>query len=86
MFSCSKFFCNRKIKQLNKKINDLQYELNIYKTHSSNDIKCCICLDNPKTYANIYCGHLSSCSKCYKRLHSTCPLCKKKGPFVKIYI
>lgn len=77
---------NKKIKEQKEKIDELLSEINLYKSFLSTDDTCCVCMISPKTYANVYCGHLCCCSVCQKKLHNTCPICKKKGPFMRIYL
>ena len=40
------------------------------------DSKCIICLDRPRTYALVPCGHVVGCYECVMKL-PTCPVCRE---------
>lgn len=50
---------------------------------------CIICLENEKTYANNFCGHLCYCASCFDKRdnrNNACPVCRnKKGRWLRIF-
>jgi hypothetical protein len=40
--------------------------------------ECCICLDGPKDYAIVPCGHLCLCGICRTKKIDRCPMCQKQ--------
>ena len=56
------------------------------KEKSDDDKQCVICMDKPKEYACIPCGHLSLCGQCKDRFDYRCPLCRRDcDSVIKIY-
>ena len=40
--------------------------------------ECLVCMDAPRDYACIPCGHLCLCGKCKDNIDRKCPICRKK--------
>ena len=78
-----------KIFTLQRRLDDLTHKHE--QTETSSDKKsgeklCCICLENPITFAIIPCGHLAYCDKCIVQIHE-CGICRGgKDNVVKIYL
>lgn len=46
--------------------------------------QCCVCLNTPANYANTSCGHCCLCLDCVERVRNVCPICRSRGPFIRI--
>ena len=54
--------------------------LEFLRTENVKDIRCIICLENPKTVTIAPCGHKCLCFECYNKLKNNmnlCPICRK---------
>lgn len=62
-----------------KKVNLTQEQIS--------NTECVICLDNPRSYIAIPCGHLAYCSNCVNTMDKVCVLCRRNiDVFTKVYI
>ena len=51
------------------------------------DNRCNICLANPLDCVFLNCGHIYTCYECVSRGQLVnCPVCRKGGPTIKVYI
>jgi len=48
---------------------------------------CSVCMDGPKKYAFVKCGHLCICETCKKLMNNNkCPICRMAGDVIKIFL
>ena len=47
---------------------------------------CVICMSAKAVYLNKNCGHLTLCEECSKSYKGLCPICNKKGKYMKLYV
>ena len=68
------------------RVFDYKKELdNIKKSKEEEDTnKCCICMESPREYIYVNCGHLCGCYECCTRIGNNCPICRQEGKFIKV--
>jgi hypothetical protein len=64
--------------QLSQLINSIQKR--------EEELTCCVCMIEKKTYANMNCCHMCVCENCSYSLGNKCPLCRTIGVFKKIIV
>ena len=64
--------------QLTQLINSIQKR--------EEELTCCVCMIEKKTYANMNCCHMCVCENCSYSLSNKCPLCRTIGVFKKIIV
>ena len=72
------------IQSMQTKIDDLNRQLAEFHVSSDTTTLCCVCLVEPRNYANIECGHICVCSNCVYKLDNKCPVCRQEGRYIKI--